>query len=188
VCTKACAESAATKNSLRARDSDIGASRPIYRLCNSECIADVKPPVHVSHTPAHRIVPASCVPNGAARRDAALRERERDAVDNVACSSRPRVQLDGLISHAGSENRALPASPASDARPNANARRFTPRTRDRSGLLARDRSLGDGFERAEGKPSELYFGYRDAYDLMKRCGNDTREIALPIGRSITDTA
>jgi len=151
VCTKACAESAATKNSLRARDSDIGASRPIYRLCNSECIADVKPPVHVSHTPAHRIVPASCVPSGAARRGAALRERERDAVDNVACSSRPRVQLDGLISHAGSENRALPASPGSDARLNANARRFTPRTRDRRGLGFRsleDRSI---FERKESR-------------------------------------
>jgi len=61
VCTKACAESATTKNSLRAGQSDTGARRSIYLLCNSECIADVKPPAHVSHTPAHadRIVPCS---------------------------------------------------------------------------------------------------------------------------------
>lgn len=68
VCTKACAESATTKNSLRAGQSDTGARRSIYRLCNSECIADVKPPAHVSHTPAHadRIVPcmrAVCAPH-----------------------------------------------------------------------------------------------------------------------------
>lgn len=60
---EACAESATTKNSLCTGQRYRGASRPIYRLCNSECIADVKPPAHTYRTPLHadRIVRA-CVP------------------------------------------------------------------------------------------------------------------------------
>lgn len=89
VCTKACAEFAATRRIRSTRDQQ--AYLPC--LCNSECIADVKPPAHVSHTPSDRPHRTACICVSAPR------------VDNSrANNSRFAWPLAEICAHAGSKN------------------------------------------------------------------------------------
>jgi len=80
----------------------VRARRPIYRLCNSECIADVKPPAHVSHTPAHADRIALCTRVPCAPR-----------VDNSRAKRVRRPRLGRADLRAGSENYALSTTGAS---------------------------------------------------------------------------